>query len=167
MSNEKGIIRFIGDQLVGHTLGNKMVTQEMVDKKKQKLLNRYSDCGKYIYDLSVERHIVEQSLLQKPVKSLKSIAYYLVVLNAEYRFNGEYDDQQHPIYNRDAKGNELFKIYDLSNITNTYQNQIEMERDMLMNHLSYLEIHSHQLGEHCEYKKTTACKFCNICMKSE
>lgn len=166
LSNEEGIITFIGDQLVGHTLGNKMITQEMVDKKKQKLLNRYSDCGKYIYDLSVERHIVEQSLLQKPVKSLKSIAYYLVVLNAEYRFNGEYDNQQHPIYNRDAKGNELFKIYDLSNITNTYQNQIQNERDMLMNHLSYLEIHSHQLGEHCEYKKTTACKFCNICMKS-
>lgn len=163
--NEKGITEFRGDQLVGQKIGNKTITQQMVDKKKQKLLNRYSDCGKYIYDLSVERHIVEQSLIQKPLKKTKSIAYYLVVLNAEYRFNGQYDSQQKPIYNPDAKGNSLFKIYDFNDITNLYQEQIQIERDTLMNQLSYLEICSHQLGEHCEYKKTTACKFCKICMK--
>lgn len=163
--NENGIIEFIGDQLVGQKIGNKIITQEMVDKKKQRLLNRYSDCGKYIYDLSVERHIVEQSLIQKPLEKNKSISYYLVILNAEYRFNGQYDSQQQPIYNQDRKGNVLFKIYNFDDITNLYQNQIQIERDTLMKHLSYLEICSHQLGEHCEYKKTTACKFCKICMK--
>ncbi|MCM1513724.1 MAG: DUF2779 domain-containing protein [Anaeroplasma bactoclasticum] len=164
-SNEEGISTFVGDQLVGQKIGSKTITQEMIDKKKQKLLNRYSDCGKYIYDLSVERHIIEQSLIQKHLEKPKSIAYYLVVLNAEYRFSGRYNSQQQPIYDQDAKGNALFKIYDFSDITKLYQNQIQIERDQLMHQLTYLEIHSHQLGEHCEYKKTTACKFCKICMK--
>lgn len=163
--DERGIFQFVGDQLIGKKVENKNITKELVDKKKQKLLNRYSDCGKYIYDLSVERHIVEESLSKNVLKKPKPVAYYLVVLNAEYRFNGQYDSNHQPIYGADAKGNTLFKIYNFNDITNLYQDQIKVERDRLLNHLSYLEIKSHQLGEQCEYKKTTACKFCKICMK--
>ncbi|MFR7881999.1 MAG: hypothetical protein ACLU5J_11470 [Christensenellales bacterium] len=36
-----------------------------LDKKQKILLDRYSDVGKYIYDISVQRHIIENSLKQK------------------------------------------------------------------------------------------------------
>ena len=55
--------------------------------------------------------------------------------------------------------------YDLSDIVEEYFFKIDDECNRILENLKYLTINTHMLGECCEYKKTTQCKFCNICMK--
>ena len=48
--------------------GNNYIEELNVDKntllsKMNTVLDRYSDVGKYLYDISIERHIIEQSFL--------------------------------------------------------------------------------------------------------
>ena len=63
--NQNQIIDFIGNQYIGQTINDKKITAEMLQDQMQKLLYRYGKEGKYIYDLAVERHIIEQSYLTK------------------------------------------------------------------------------------------------------
>ncbi len=137
--------------------------QEKVKQKVQTLLDKFSDCGKYIYDISVERHIIENSL--KKVGALhKNISYYLVVLNANYTFSGVYKEGA-PCYDIDKNGEALFKIYDMDFLTSAYQPLIENEKKEIIKNSQFLTLEDSILGKCCEYKKTTACKFHKICMK--
>ena len=134
-------------------------------EKQKKLLDRYSDEGKYIYDISVERHIIENSLKQKKSFPDKEVEYYLVVLNANYTFNGKYDQNNKPVYDLDENGEALFKIYDMNDLSKLYLTQIEEEKQQILKRGKYLTIGPKCLGKHCEYKKTTMCKFYKVCMK--
>ena len=161
-----GIMKFVGDEMVGMNVGSKVIEQKQIDKKKTNLFNRYSKEGKYIYDLSVERHIVENSINQNKDAKKKNVEYYLVVLNAEYRFDGTYDENNNPVYEKDKNGNELFKTYDMTSITEEYQKIISLERDEILERENNLKINTKCLGKCCDYKKTTQCKFYKICMKN-
>lgn len=161
-----GIMKFIGDDIVGMSVGEKKVDQKKIDDKKKNLFNRYSKEGKYIYDLAVERHIVENSINQSKDTKKKNVEYYLVVLNAEYHFDGTYDENNKPVYGLDKQGNALFKVYDMNSITEEYQNIITLERDEILKNNDYLRINTKCLGKCCDYKKTTQCKFYKICMKN-
>lgn len=160
-----GVYEYIGDDLVDTCVGKKVITEQMVKKKYQVLFDKYSKIGKYIYDLAVEQYIVENSR-SIANDDFKEVEYYLVVLNSEYRFSGDYDKNNKPIYNLDKNGNALFKIYNLTSIVEEYNSIINEETYKILGNLNYLTIDTHKLGEHCEYKKTTQCKFCNICMKN-
>lgn len=85
ITGHNGISRFVGDELVGTDLGGKKVSQKNVDDKKAKFFDRYSKEGKYIYDLAVERFIIENSIKKDENHNHKKVEYYLVVLNSEYR----------------------------------------------------------------------------------
>lgn len=165
IKTKEGIMKYVGDDWIGSIAGEKEITKEDVDKKKKNLFNRFSKEGKYIYDIAVERNIIENSIKQAVDVKEKKIDYYLVTLNAEYHFDGKYDENNQPIYGLDKDGNELFKIYDVNQITEEYQPIIEIEKEELLKRLDYLTINTKSLGVCCEYKKTTQCKFCNICMK--
>lgn len=165
IKTKEGVMKYVGDEWVGSIAGKKEITKEDVDKKKKKLFDRFSKEGKYIYDIAVERNIIENSIKQAVDIKPKKIDYYLVVLNAEYHFDGKYDEENKPIYGPDKDGNELFKIYDVNQITKEYQPLIEIEKEELLKRLDYLTINTKSLGTCCEYKKTTQCKFCKICMK--
>ena len=95
----------------------------------------------------------------------EKIEYYLVVLNANYTFNGKYDCDNKPLYDLDANGEALFKIYDMNDLSKLYLTQIEEEKQQILKREKYLTIGPKCLGKHCEYKKTTMCKFCKVCMK--
>lgn len=160
-----GIMKYIGEDVIGMNVGEKVVDEKCVKKKEKALFDRFSNVGKYIYDLAVERNIIENSIAQSNEEKCKKIEYYLVTLNAEYRFSGKYDENEKPIYDLDKNGNALFKVYDMNDITKNYQSIIEKEKAELLKNQEYLTINSHLLSKACEYKKTTQCKFCNICMK--
>ena len=52
---------------------------------KQKLSNRYHSCGRYVYDLLVQRMIVEGYLKENNQEDkIDKIKYYLGVLNSQY-----------------------------------------------------------------------------------
>lgn len=165
IKTKDGIMRYIGDSWEGTIAGKRKITKEDIDKKKKKLFDRFSSEGKYIYDIAVERNIIENSINQSQDTKKKNIEYYLVVLNAEYHFDGKYDENNKPIFTKDKFGNELFKIYDMNDITKEYQYLIEIEKEELFKRLDYLTINTKSIGICCDYKKTTQCKFCKICMK--
>lgn len=156
ITSNDGITRFIGYDYVGLQYGEKLVTKEMIDEECKKLCNLYSDFGKNIYDLAIERNIIESSIKEKN----KKINYYLIVLN--YQYTKETEDN---IFPRDSNGNELFKIYDFSYITEIIQPEIREKRKKLEYNLQNLQYNNHSFSESCEYKKTTQCKFFNICGK--
>ena len=160
VKDKDNIIRY---QDMSHVFDEK--EKMRLDKKQKILLDRYSDVGKYIYDISVQRHIIENSLKQKNSFLDKKIEYYLVVLNANYTFNGKYDCDNKPLYDLDENGEALFKIYDMNDLSKLYLTQIEEEKQQILKREKYLTIGPKCLGKHCEYKKTTMCKFCKVCMK--
>lgn len=159
------IMKYVGNDIFSKNINGKPIDEKRINKKKEKLFDRFSDEGKYIYDIAVERHIIEHAIDMMEKKPDKKIEYYLVVLNANYHFDGTYDENNKPIYNLDKNGEALFKIYDMNYLTKEYQDMINVQRDQILDNLDNLTIHTNILSKACEYKKTTQCKFCNICMK--
>lgn len=164
--NSNNIMIYDESNMNEMVVDGKKIDRKRIVKKSEKLFDRYSDEGKYIYDIAVERHIVENAIKNDEKLKNKNVEYYLVVLNADYHFGGKYDENNKPIYDRDKNGNDLFKIYDMNELTKRYQNGITIQRDKIIERLNNLTINSNILSKACEYKKTTQCKFCNICMKN-
>lgn len=155
-----GITKYVGKKLI-----EKGIDETKILKKEEQLFNRYTDVGKYIYDIAVERNIIEHAIAQMEDKPTKQIEYYLVTLNSEYCFDGTYDSLGKPVYKNDARGNALFKIYDMNYLSEHFQEKIHLEKEQLFQNQNRLIIQSNLLSNACEYKKTTECKFCKICMK--
>lgn len=53
----------------------------------------------------------------------------------------------------------------MNDLSKLYLTQIEEEKQQILKREKYLTIGPKCLGKHCEYKKTTMCKFCKVCMK--
>ena len=74
------------------------------------VFNRFKE-GKYVYDLAIQRFIIESEYRQSNnEEKLKDFKYYLAVLNCDYIFDGTYDEKHKPVYNTDSNGNELLSI---------------------------------------------------------
>lgn len=123
-------------------------------KNRNKLMNRHDSVGKYVYDLAVQRMIVEQSLRGK---NIDNIHYYLAVLNHEYIFDGIYDDGQ-PKYD-----DEIIRMFDFTSLTKEMQNIIKEDKHRLERYLNDMNASECPLGKHCEYKSLTECKFSKVC----
>ncbi|MBR2891736.1 MAG: DUF2779 domain-containing protein [Bacilli bacterium] len=129
-----------------------------------KLFKRYSSdgTGKYVYDIAIERFIVENSLKINKEISNKDIEYYLVVLNADYEL-AETINTDTLEYPKDLKGNELIVCFNLDKITEEYQSIIEEEKKYICECIERKTIDKCCISEHCENKKTTECKFKKVC----
>ncbi len=127
------------------------------------LMNRYaSNCaGKYVYDIAVERYIIENSFGE----DLPNVEYYLVVFNGDYIYNGKIENGER-IYETDSNGNDLIIMIDVTPITKKYQNIIDLERKKIEENLKDRSIYGHCTGKHCELKKSTECKFKKICFRN-
>ena len=53
----------------------------------------------------------------------------------------------------------------MNDLSKLYLTQIEEEKQQILKREKYLTIGPKCLGKHCEYKKTTMCKFYKVCMK--
>lgn len=127
-------------------------------KQKNKLLNRYG-IGSYIYDLAVQRFIIEQEYIASHNETkLKDINYYLAVLNADYVFDGRYEFQE-AIYEKDQNGNELITLFDMNDLTKELQPKIKQDADFIYEALKNSNAAPCPLGDYCNYKKQTCCKF--------
>ena len=100
MKDERGIMKFVGDSYIGMEFNGKVITKEQIDEKVNVLLDLYSSTGKYIYDIAIEKHIVENSIKE----NTKPINYHLIVLNAEYIYDGTLDEDGLPIYGTSEMG---------------------------------------------------------------
>jgi hypothetical protein len=128
----------------------------------QKLFNRYSESGKYAFDLAVERFIIERSLQHSNPYKGKKFKYFLVVLNTDYVFDGNYDKGE-MVFNPDKYNNEIVTFIDMTEITRQYQIYIEEINKELLQYISKLSAREVALGTYCERKKQAKCAFLNTC----
>ncbi len=126
-----------------------------------KLKNRFKD-GKYIYDLAVQRYIIENDM--KNNNNTKKINYYLAVLNHKYVYDG-YKENNKRIYKIDDIGNDIISMFDMNDITLEMLPQIENEVENLEKNIMNTDIPKTKVGVHCALKQRNECKFKSICYK--
>lgn len=138
---------------------------EINDMVKNKLLNRYDSCGRYIYDIAIQRYIIEKDLNKNGLNDLvNTTKYFLAVLNSDYVFDGIYINNE-PIYNKDKFGNDIIIFIDVTDITKLYLPIIDEERKKLEKIINK-SCDDIKVGNYCEYKKTTECKHKNFCFRN-
>ena len=136
-----------------------------IEKSKQKLLNKYDECGRYIYDIAVQRYIIENDLRKNGLEYLiPNMNYYLAVLNSDYIFDGEYYNNE-PVYHTDQNGNDIINFIDVTDITKLYLPIINEERKKLERVIKS-HIDEVKVGSYCQYKKTRECPHVPICFKN-
>ena len=129
------------------------------EKNREKLFDRYSSCGHYIYDVAVQRFIIENDM--KNHGENKNIKYYLAVLNSNYVFDGKYENAE-PIYDT-IDGEDIISYIDVTSITRDLMDKIYLDSKKINKYISDLNVSRVPLGEYCEYKKTVKCKYCPLC----
>lgn len=145
-------------------LRNNIYYLKDVEAASKKLLNKYDSCGRYIYDIAVQRYIIENDLRKNSLDYLMpNIKYHLAVLNNDYIFDGTYDNNE-PIYNPDKNGNDIINFIDVTDITKLFLPIINTERKELEVIIknSFNEI---KVGTYCEYGKVRECTHIDICFK--
>ena len=135
------------------------------EEKRQKLFDKYG-IGKYIYDLAIQRFIIEGEYKNSDnLEGIKNINYYLAVLNKDYIFDGEYIDGK-PNYKKSSNNEELIVLFDMNEITKEYQSIIDTEATILEGRLFNPDISPCPLGIFCKRKKTDECKYLStVCGK--
>lgn len=154
--DNRGIFH-LKEELKGWNMLDEMPEVEYT-KKRNKLLDKYDACGKYIYDLAVQRMIIEGDLRTHNFTN-KKINYYLAVLNHEYIFDGTYENGKR-VYTDD-----IVNIFDFTNITKEMQTRVEFDKKEIISFLKDMDASPCKIGEFCEHKKSSKCKYCKVCMK--
>lgn len=132
------------------------------NEKILKLKNRFSSAGKYVFDLAVQRYIIENDFLTRNIN--KKINYYLAVLNSKYVYDG-YKENGKRVYNTDENGNNIISIFDLNELTKEMMPLIDDNRKMLEKYIYESDNSKCRVSEACELKKNTECKYKCICFK--
>jgi hypothetical protein len=155
--NKVGNIHYLKEDIPNYPLEDEM-PWNVYENLKSKLLNRFG-IGSYIYDLAVQRFIIEQEYMASHNENkLTDINYYLAVLNADYVFDGTYENDE-AIYKTDQNGNELITLFDMNQLTKELQPNILKDADFIYDALKTSNAAPCPLGEHCQFKKQTCCKF--------
>lgn len=157
-------ILYLKDELEGYDIESEMPLENYA-KQREKLFDRYKE-GSYVFDLAIQRFIIEGEYKQSNNEDkLKNFRYYLGVLNADYIFPGKYIDNE-PVYEPDENGEELITFIDLTKVTGELQPLIEAEANKLEKYIKDSDMKECKLGKWCTYKKKNQCKFFNpICGK--
>lgn len=143
-------------EIPGYPLEDEMPLESYA-KQREKLFDRYG-IGKYAYDLTIQRYIIEHELKESNNQNISKFHYYLAVLNCNYIFDGTYENGE-AIYHPDANGNELITFIDMDEITKENLQNVDQDRIKLENYIKNMDAAPCMLGKGCEYKKTTTCKF--------
>lgn len=118
-------------------------------KNRNKLLNRFTDEGVYVYDLAFQRYVIEEDL--------KDAKYYLGVINHEYVFDGTYIDSD-PLYT-----DESIRLVDLTKITKELLPKMEEEIKEVIYRITEDDESRVRLGKHCQLKKMRECIYKDLC----
>jgi len=133
------------------------------NRNRAKLFDKYSSCGHYLYDIAVQRYIIENDLKQNnQSEKIDNIKYYLAVLNDKYVFDGTYENGI-PKYDTDSNGNDIITYFDVTTITKDYMDIIDLDRKRVEEYINNMNGDRCDIGEFCENKETTHCKFCKLC----
>lgn len=147
---------YLKDEIDNYPLEDEMPMDSFI-KQKEKLFDRYSSVGSYVFDLAIQRFILEGEYKESHNEDkLKDVHYYLAVLNHNYVFDGTYEGKK-AIYNPDNDGNEIVVFFDLTKVTEEYQTIIKQTEASLENNLFNLNASPCPMGKWCERKKVKEC----------
>ncbi len=132
-------------------------------EQKSNLMNKYKATGHYVYDLALQRFIIENDLISHNQEN-ENYSYFLAILNSEYIFDGTYKNNK-PVYSKDSFNNDLITLIDLTSLTKEMQEIILRDEKKVREYIYKSDASKYKLGEYCEYKKTTKCKFVPVCFK--
>lgn len=137
---------------------------ENFEQKKNALLNRYSDVGKYPHDLAFQRFVIEHALRQ--AGDNRHVNYYLAVLNSEYVYDGAVDENSRCLYHN-IDGQEIIAFLDLNETTEAYQTTILKEIAALESYIStpHDVTKKVDVGKHCAWGANTECLFWKHCFQ--
>lgn len=137
---------------------------ENFEQKKNALLNRYSDVGKYPHDLAFQRFVIEHALRQAGKN--RHVNYYLAVLNSEYVYDGAVDENGRCLYHN-IDGQEIITFFDLNETTEAYQTTILKEIAALESYIStpHDVTKKVDVGKHCAWGANTECLFWRHCFQ--
>jgi hypothetical protein len=155
-----GIYYFLED--LGIDIESRM-PRKKYDEARMKLFDRFTSVGHYVYDLAVQRYIIEHDLKEHHGDA-SQIKYYLAVLDGDYTFDGTYDGIE-PVYNTDENGYDIVRFIDMTSITKDYMDIIDIDRKKVETYVTNMDAKPCPLGIYCEYKKTTKCKYKDVCWK--
>lgn len=146
---------------------NLPISDVMNEKKyydyKQKLYRKLDAAGHYVYDLAVQRYIIENDLKQnKQADKIPKIKYYLAVLNCNYVFDGTYEKGVAK-YDTDSNGEEIISYFDMTSVTKDLMDIIDMDRQKIEEYIHNMEASPCPIGEFCEHKKSTKCRYLELC----
>lgn len=138
---------------------------EKYKQKKESLLNRYSDVGKYPHNLAFQRYVVEHALRQ--TGDNRPVNFYLAVLNNEYVYDGAVDENGKCLYH-DVDGQEIITFLDMNETTEAYQAIILKEIANLESYIStpHDVTKKVNVGKHCAWGKNTECLFWKHCFQN-
>ncbi|MDL2292300.1 DUF2779 domain-containing protein [Acholeplasma sp. OttesenSCG-928-E16] len=127
------------------------------ENKRDKLFDRFSDIGRYIYDLAYQRKIFELG-----TKTSKEVKYYLGVLNCDYIYDGNVDDNNIPIYDED-----IIKLIDLTALTKEYMKILDHDIALVNSYLDEMDANPDhiKIGKYCQRKDLKECNFYPYCSK--
>lgn len=149
-SNVDGVYK-LKDEVVGYDIEKEMPIEDY-ERQKNKLFDRYL-VGSYIYDLAVQRYIVEHSGV-----SNKKIHYYLAVLNHKYVYDG-YKENGRNVYHRDMNGEDLISLFLMDDISFSLQSSIDKDAKELISRIKNKDVNDSLLGPWCNYNKATVCPY--------
>lgn len=143
-------IYYLKDEIPGYDILKEM-PMDLYNTLKEKLYDRFG-LGTYIYDLALQRFIIEHSN-----KLNKKFHYYLAVLNTHYVFDGTKEHGVN-VYNKDQNGENLISLFALDNVTLKLQEKVSYDAKALIKSLNNPNNES-LLGPWCNYKSPTICPF--------
>ena len=156
MKDEKGIYKLLEDLDLNI---EDYMPLSVYERNKAKLFDRYSASGHYVYDIAVQRFIIENDMRSHGVD--KNVKYYLAVLNSNYVFDGRYENGE-AIYDR-INGEDIISYIDVTSITRDLMDKVYLDSQRVKKYIDDLDGSRVPLGEYCEYKKTVKCKYCPLC----
>lgn len=143
-------IYYLKDEIPRYDILKEM-PMDLYNTLKEKLYDRFG-IGAYIYDLALQRFIIEHSN-----KLNKKVHYYLAVLNTNYVYDGTKEHSVN-VYNKDQNGENLISLFALDNVTLKLQEKIAYDAKVLIKSLNNPNNES-LLGPWCNYKSPTICPF--------
>lgn len=153
VKNDKGIYTLLENNIEDY------MSLKTYELNKSKLFDKYSPAGHYIYDIAVQRFIIENDLKRHDID--KKVNYYLAVLNSDYVFDGTYENNE-PVY-KTINNEDIISFIDVTSITKEMLSKIKEDAFKIEKYIAELNGSKYPLGEYCEYKKTVKCKYCPIC----
>lgn len=137
-----------------------VMDEDVYEQQKAKLMDRFSSVGKYVYDLAVQRYMIERDLESQGADEKKeTITYYLAVLNHKYCYSGT----EFGVYQTDEDGEDIVVFFDMTSVTKGMQESLEEDFKRVEDAIQHFTIDEYPIGTYCEYQKTSKCKMIPVC----